>query len=46
MVEMAAKCARLTSKLQVWFFFFYNHTAFKLNSLWHAGYLRDNLCGF
>src|SRR6195952_504939 len=26
------------------FFFFLNHTAFKLNSLWHAGYLRDNIC--
>ena len=27
-------------------FFFLNHTAFKLNSLWHVGYLRDNLYGF
>lgn len=23
-----------------------NHTAFKLNSLWHAGHLRNNLGGF
>ena len=27
-------------------FFFLNHTAFKLNSLWHVGYLRDSLYGF
>ena len=26
--------------------FFLNHTAFKLNSLWHVGYLRDNFCAF
>jgi IS5 family transposase len=28
------------------FFFFFDHTAFKLNSLWHVGYLPDNLCDF
>jgi hypothetical protein len=26
--------------------FFFNHTAFELNSLWHVGYLPDNLCDF
>lgn len=28
------------------FFFFFFHTAFKLNSLWHAGYTHDSLCNF
>jgi hypothetical protein len=26
--------------------FFFDHTAFKLYSLWHVGYLHDNLYGF
>jgi hypothetical protein len=26
------------------FSFVYDHTAFKLYSLWHVGYLRDNFC--
>jgi hypothetical protein len=28
------------------FIFILNHTAFKLYSLWNAGYLHDNLCDF
>jgi hypothetical protein len=34
-------------RVSVWgLFFFCLHTAFKLNSLWHVGYLPDNLCDF
>jgi hypothetical protein len=28
------------------FFYFFNHTAFKLNSLWHVGYLLDDFYDF
>ena len=35
---------RLSTK-QSSFFFFLNHTAFKLNSLWHVDYLLDDFYG-
>jgi hypothetical protein len=46
LVRCAAALANLAVTLLASLAFFFGQTAFKLNSLWHVGYLRDDLCDF